>query len=97
MRKEEITRQRNLLLSKEIDELKVKLAEQKDINSESAKKANDLIHQLEGIRNVWLKSLEEVVEQKEKYKQLIKEVTELRNSIKGRNAIERWFYKIKKD
>lgn len=97
MRKEEITRQRNLLLSKEIDELKAKLAEQKDLNSESVKKANDLILQLEGIRNIWLKSLEEVGEQKEKYNKLIKEVTELRNSIKGRNAIERWFYKIKKD
>lgn len=96
MKKEEITRQRNLLLSKEIDELKIQLAEQKELNSETVKKANDIILQLDGIRNVWLKSLEEVIEQKKRYKQLIREVTELRNNIKGRNVIERCFYKIKR-
>lgn len=95
MKKEEITRQRNLLLSKEIDELKIQLAEQKELNSETVKKANDIFLQLEGIRNVWVKSLEEVIELKKRYKQLIREVTELRNNIKGRNAITRWFYKIR--
>lgn len=97
MKKEEITRKRNLLLSKEVEELKHQLEMQKDMNSETNKKAETLIKELEAIKVVWLASLEEVEQQKKQYKKLIDEVKELRNSVKGRNAIERWFYKVRKN
>ena len=97
MKKEEITRQRNLLLSKEVEELKAQLAKNEELNSDSVKRAEALIRELEAIKGVWLAALEEVEQQKKQYKKLINEVKELRNSIKGRNAIERWFYKMKKN
>lgn len=96
MRKEEITRKRNLELSKELDEVRFQLAMQKDLNSESMKRAKELITELEAIKLTWLKSLKEVDEQKEQYKRLINELKDLRNNIKGRNAITRWFYKIRR-
>ena len=97
MKKEDIIRQRNILLSKEIEDLKSQLAMNKDLNSESMKKSEALIEELESVKVVWLASLEEVEQQKKEYKKLIDELKELRNSVKGRNAIERWFYKIRKN
>ena len=97
MKKEDIIRQRNILLSKEIEDLKSQLAMNKDLNSESMKKSEALIKELESVKVVWLASLEEVEQQKKEYKKLIDELKELRNSVKGRNAIERWFYKIRKN
>ena len=96
MRKEEITRKRNLELSKELDEIRFQLAMQKDLNSESMKKAKELITELEAIKLTWLKSLKEVENQREQYRDLINEVKDLRNNLKGRNAITRWFYKMKR-
>lgn len=96
MRKKEITRQRNLELSKELEDIKFQLAVQKELNSESTKKAKELIVELEMIKLAWLKSLKEVEKQKEQYRDLIDEVKDLRNNLKGRNAITRWFYKAKR-
>lgn len=90
-------RKRNLILSKEVEELKTELAMQKEISAESQKKADALIRELEAIKGVWIATLEEVEQQKKQYQKLIGEVKELRNSVKGRTAIERWFYKMKKD
>ncbi len=94
MRKKEITRQRNLELSKELEDVKFQLAMQKELNSESAKKAKELIAELEAIKLTWLKSLKELNNQREQYRDLIIEVKDLRNNLKGRNAITRWFYKM---
>ena len=96
MRKKEITRQRNLELSKELEDVKFQLAMQKELNSESAKKAKELIAELEAIKLTWLKSLKELNNQREQYRDLIIEVKDLRNNLKGRNAITRWFYKMKR-
>ena len=96
MKQEDVLRKRNIELLKELDEAKSQLAMEKDLNSESTKKAQDLIVELEMIKSTWLKALDEVDEQRKLYKKLIEEVKEFKNSVKGRNAIERWFYDRKK-
>ena len=90
MKKEEITRKRNMELTKELEDVKFQLAIQKDLNSESLKRAQELVNELEIIKVAWMKELSDIHERKKEYEQLISELKDMKNSIKGRKSITRW-------
>ena len=92
MTKEEILRKRNLELTKEISELKRQLAEQQQMEEQAKKivKAN------EEIRVDLMSALQQAYEFRDKYQELVKEVKNFKKTVKGRNAIERWVFDLKK-
>ena len=96
MRKEDVLRKRNEELSKQLEEAKIELSMQKDLNSEAAQKAKELITRLEIIKSQMEQTLDEIENIRNKYKSLITEMKEFKDSVKGRNAIERWFYDRRK-
>lgn len=92
MTKEEILRKRNLELTKEIADLKYKLAEQ-EINLKHAQK---MVDDVEAIRADLLDALNQAYEFRDKYQKLLKEMQGFKKSVKGRNAIERWAFDLKR-
>lgn len=92
MTKEEILRKRNLELVKENDELKFKLAEQ-EIFLKHAKK---MVDDVNSVQADLLNALNQAYEFRDKYQALLKEMQGFKKSVKGRNAIERWAFDLKK-
>lgn len=92
MTKEEILRKRNLELVQENNELKNKLATQ-EINLKHAQK---MIDDVNAIQTDLLNALEQAYEFRDKYQALLKELQGFKKTVKGRNAIERWAFDLKK-
>lgn len=92
MTKEEILRKRNLELVQENNELKNKLATQ-EINLKHAQK---MVDDVEVIRADLLDALNQAYEFRDKYQALLKELQGFKKSVKGRNAIERWAFDLKR-
>ena len=92
MTKEEILRKRNLELVKENDELRYKLEEQK-LNLKHAQK---MVDEVNAIQTDLLDALEQAYEFRDKYQALLKELQGFKKTVKGRNAIERWAFDLKR-
>ena len=92
MTKEEILRKRNLDLIKEIAELKAQIVTQESV----AQHAQKVIAENLSIRNELLEALNQAYEFRDKYKELVKEMQGFKKSVKGRNAIERWVFDLKR-
>ena len=82
MKKDEIMRKRNLLLAKEVEELKTELKRQKEINS--SLKTDILFEHIENIKNEFLTSIEEIENLKAEYQALINEMKEYRDTLKNK-------------
>lgn len=92
MTKEEILRQRNLELVRENNELKYKLVSQ-EIDLKHAQK---MVDDVTAIQTDLLNALEQAYEFRDKYQALLKEMQGFKKSVKGRNAIERWAFDLKR-
>ena len=79
-------------LIQEINTLKKQLAEQA-FEVEHAKR---LASANEAIRVDLIDALEQAYEFRDKYKALLKEIQGFKKTVKGRNAIERWVFDLKK-
>lgn len=92
MTKEEILRKRNLELVKENNELKDKL-----VNKEAELRfSKTLVQNNVKIRDELLEALNIAYEMRDKYHALLKEMQEFKKTVKGRNAIERWVFDLKR-
>lgn len=92
----ELLERRNESLVRQLDNAKLALKKEKDLNSESAKRANKLINDLEEIKENFENSLAEIQEQEQEYKELIDEMISFRNDlIKGVLPKRNIFRKIK--
>lgn len=74
----ELTRKRNAELSKQIDELKLKIELDSQSNSESYKRVKDLVSELENIKSKWLNDIEKLEKQSYEYSILISELKEIK-------------------
>lgn len=83
MKKDEIMRKRNLLLVKEVEELKAELEKQKEINS--SLKTNALFENIENIKKKFLASIEEIENLRIEYQTLIDEMKEFRKTLIDKN------------
>ena len=92
MTKEEILRKRNLELVQENNELRNKLATQ-EINLKHAQK---MVDDVTAIQADLLDALNQAYEFRDKYQVLLKELQGFKKSVKGRNAIERWAFDLKR-
>ena len=92
MTKEEILRKRNLELVNENNELKRKLAEQ-ELNLKHAQK---MVDDVNAIQADLLDALNQAYEFRDKYQSLLKEMQGFKKTVKGRNAIERWAFDLKR-
>lgn len=88
MNKHDIIRQRNIELSQKIEELKIQIDTIIGINADSVLRANELIIELEKIKRDWLKALEDVCKQRDKYDELIREMKEFKSNVDGRKKDE---------
>ena len=82
MKKDEIMRKRNLLLAKEVEELKTELERQKEVNS--SLKTDILFKHIENIKKEFLTSIEEIENLKAEYQALIDEMKEYRDTLKNK-------------
>lgn len=92
MTKEEILRKRNLELTKEVHELKKQIDEKEAV----VRRAEKIVSENEAIRNSLLEALQQAYEYRDKYADLIKEMQNFKKTVKGRNAIERWVFDLKR-
>lgn len=92
MTKEEILRKRNLELVQENNELKNKLATQEI----TLKHAQKMVDDVTTIQENLLDALNQAYEFRDKYRELLKELQGFKKSVKGRNAIERWAFDLKR-
>ena len=92
MTKEEILRKRNLELVNENNELKRKLAEQEL----SLKHAQKMVDDVNAVQDDLLNALNQAYEFRDKYQALLKEMQGFKKTVKGRNAIERWAFDLKR-
>lgn len=92
MTKEEILRKRNLELVKENGELKRQLHEQE----ETLQNAKQIIEDNTLLQEKLYEALEHAYEYRDKYQKLIKEMQNFKKTVKGRNAIERWVFDLKR-
>lgn len=92
MLKEDILRKRNLELAAENERLKEQLAEQERLSE----LANITIQEHKAIQDELLAALKEANVAREKYKKLMKEMQDFKKTVKGRNAIERWVFDLKR-
>ena len=83
MKKDEIMRKRNLLLVKEVEELKDELERQKEINS--SLKTDALFEHIENIKKEFLASIEEIDNLRTEYQTLIDEMKEFRKTLIDKN------------
>lgn len=95
-KKEDLTRRRNAELSAELERVKAEYAVLQNADSSTRDRMNELIADLEAIKEVWLQALDEVQSQRDEYAALLDEMREFKKTVKGRNAIERWFFDLKK-
>lgn len=96
MNKNDIIRQRNIELSQEIEELKSQIDVIIGVNADSVSRANELIMELEEIKRDWLKALEDVCKQRDKYDELIKEMKEFKSNVNGKKGIDKWIHNLKR-
>lgn len=92
MTKEEILRKRNLELAKENAELKAQI----DAHVQASRYSEEFIRKNEELRNELLGALNEAYAMKDKYQTLLKEMQDFKKTVKGRNAIERWVFDLKR-
>lgn len=79
----DVIRKRNAELNKELDDLKIELAMNTQLNMESYEQAKDLIACLEQIKADWLKSLEEIQNARVEYSFLIDELKNIKKIMTG--------------
>lgn len=96
MNKNDIIRQRNIELSQEIEELKSQIDVIIGVNADSVSRANELIAEIEEIKRSWLKALEDVCKQRDKYDELIKEMKEFKINVNKRKCIDKWVHNLKR-
>lgn len=91
----ELARKNNSKLQKEFNNLKFKLEYDQKLNREGLKKAKDLIFELEQTKAKWLKSLNELNEERERYHELSNDLQKMRNEMiaKGYNKVP-WYKKL---
>ena len=92
MTKEEILRKRNLELVKENTELREQIA----AHAQASKFNETLIQRTNELRNELLEALNDAYAMKDRYQALLKEMQDFKKSVKGRNAIERWVFDLRK-
>lgn len=83
MKKDEIMRKRNVLLAKEVDDLKAELERQKEINS--SLQTDALFEHIENIKKEFLASIEEIDNLRIEYQTLIDEMKEFRKTLIDKN------------
>lgn len=66
-------------LSKKLEAARFELAELRELNSESSKRAKELIAELESIKAEWLQALDALNLQRAKYEKLNHEIRKYRN------------------
>lgn len=92
----ELLERRNESLARQLDNAKTALKKEKDLNSESVKRANKLINNLEQIKENFENSLAEIKGYEKEYKELIDEMVSFRNDLtKGILPRRNLFRKIK--
>lgn len=74
-------RKRNMALSKQIDDLKLKLEYHKELNMESYQTAKDLITDLENIREEWTQTLQRLHDVESEYQGLISDMKEIKENM----------------
>lgn len=90
----ELVRKRNAELSKQIDELKEKIKLDSQLNSESHKRVEDLISDLEDIKSKWLNSIEKLEKKSYEYSILISELKEIKKIMTSMGFKIPWHKKI---
>ena len=61
------------------------------------KHAQKMVDDVSAIQQDLLNALEQAYEFRDKYQKLLKEMQDFKKSVKGRNAIERWAFDLKKE
>ena len=80
-----ILKKQNEKLLKEIKSINFEFKELKNINSESEKRAKDLIQRLDKIKSDWENMIEELEVQRNKYNDLIDDIQKCRNGMVRRS------------
>lgn len=90
----DIVRKKNAELSKQLDDIKFQLEFNSQLNMNGYNKAKDLIVELESIKQDWLKSLNDLNNQKEKYSDLVNDLHEIKKIMISRKFKIPWYRKL---
>ena len=77
----ENVRKRNIELNKQIDDLNYMLEYNKKLNTESYQTVNELIDDLENIREEWLETLQRLHDKESEYQGLISNMKEVKENM----------------
>lgn len=90
----ETIRKRNIELTEQLEDLRFKLEFNSQLNEEGYRQAKDLIDELEGIKQEWLLSLNDLNDKREKYSALIADLEEIKKIMVSMGFKIPWYKKI---
>lgn len=93
MNKNDVLRNRNADLSKQIKNLTLEIAKLESLDSVSKEAAVALINDIEKIKNRLLYTYQEVENVRTEYELLLKELIDFSETVRGKNLLQKWFSK----